>query len=445
MLFWFINLLKVYDSLMTTSNKLALLGGNPVIGGPFLPYSTIDETDAVAAKRVIDSGSLSRFIGDAGEFFLGGPEIRSFEREFEDKFKVNHAVSVNSWTSGLWVAIGALGLEPGSEVITSPWTMAATATTLLHWNLVPVFADIDRNTFNLDPADVEAKITTRTRAIVCPDIFGQSADIEQLLELCSKYNLFLVSDTAQAPFASRNDYFAGTASHIGGFSFNYHKHIHTGEGGMLVTNDPQLADRMQLLRNHGEVVISRRPKDAYQFGIMGMNMRLGEIEGALGRNQLTKLDNAVLSRQQAAERFKIGLRGLKGLSTPFLDPVNTHVYYVFGVTLNLKDIDSTREKIIEALKAEGVQGLMVGYQNLHKLPLFTEQLTYRKNPLPYSLLSRKRARELKSQELPIAEELHDETFFGFNWCAFEFNESEVDLLIDAFHKVWDNLESLKNF
>jgi perosamine synthetase len=428
---------------MTDSDKLALFGGNPVINHPFRPYSTIDETDAAAAKRVIDSGSLSQFIGDAGDFFFGGPEIRSFEREFEYVFKSNHAVSVNSWTSGLWVAIGALGLDPGSEVITSPWTMAATATTLLHWNVVPVFADIDRNTFNLDPVDVASKITTRTRAIVCPDIFGQSADIERLLELSNKHGLFLVSDTAQAPFASRNGYFAGTASHIGGFSFNYHKHIHTGEGGMLVTNDPHLADRMQLLRNHGEVVISRRPRDTHQFGIMGMNMRLGEIEGAIGRNQLTKLERAVKSRQRAAERFKSGLRGLRGLDTPYLDPANTHVYYVFGMTLKLNDLGSHRGRIIEALKAEGVPGLMVGYQNLHKLPLFAEQLTYRSNPLPYSLLSRKRARELRIQDLPVAETLHNHAFFGINWCAFELNDRDVDLLIDSFHKVWGNMESLE--
>lgn len=429
---------------MSTLGHLALLGGTPVIQSPFIGYSTIDQTDALVVQRVIDSGSLSQFIGDAGDYFLGGPEIRSFEQQFAEKFKVKHAVSINSWTSGLWVAIGALGLDPGSEVITSSWTMAATATTLLHWNLVPVFADIEIETFNLNPIDVEAKITSNTRAIVCPDIFGQSADIESLLEICSKYGLFLISDSAQAPFATRNGYFAGTASHIGGFSFNYHKHIHTGEGGMLVTNDPSLADRMQLLRNHGEVVISRRSKEEHQFGILGMNMRLGEIEGAIGKNQLLKLDGAVASRQRAAKRFEIGLKDLTSLKTPFIETENTHVYYVFGMELNHEEIGISRAQIISALKAEGVPGLMVGYQNLHKLPLFAEQLTYRNNPLPYSLLSPKRALELRHQILPIAETLHTETFFGINWCAFTLTDPEVDLLIGAFHKVWTNLNSLRD-
>lgn len=428
---------------MSTPDRLALRGGIPLIQRPFVGYSTIDETDALEVQRVMRSGFLSRFIGDAGEYFLGGPEIRSFEENFAEKFKVNHSISVNSWTSGLWVAIGALELDPGSEVITSSWTMAATATTLLHWNVVPVFADIDRRTFNLDPTDVESKVTSRTIAIVCPDIFGQSADIEALLKICSKYGLSLVSDTAQAPFAIRNGYYAGTASHIGGYSFNYHKHIHTGEGGMLVTNDSSLADRMQLLRNHGEVVISRRPKEEHQYGILGMNMRLGEIEGAIGKNQLLKLDNAVASRQRAAERFAIGVQDLVGLETPFVESENSHVYYVFGMQLDFIKLGVTRGKVIEALKAEGVPGLVVGYQNLHNLPLFSEQLTYRNNPLPYNLLSPKRAIELRNQSLPTAEMLHNETFFGINWCAYVFSDPEVDLLIEAFHKVWANLDSIR--
>ena len=428
---------------MSKANQLALLGGLPVIQNPFVKYSSIDGTDALAVQRVMNTGSLSQFIGDAGSYFLGGPEIRSFEQEFSEKFKIKHSISVNSWTSGLWTAIGALELEPGSEVITSPWTMAATATTLIHWNVVPVFADIDRKTFNLNPIDVESKVTSRTRAIVCPDIFGQSADVEELLKICSKYNLFLVSDSAQAPFATRNGYFAGTASHIGGYSFNYHKHIHTGEGGMLVTNDSTLADRMQLLRNHGEVVISRRLTEEYQYGIMGMNMRLGEIEGAIGKNQLLKLNGAVASRQHAAERFASGIQNLVGLESPFVETENSHVYYVFGMQLDCKSLGVSREKIIEALKAEGVPGLMLGYQNLHLIPLFRNQLTFRHNPLPYSLLPRKRAAELKNQSLPVAEMLHNESFLGFNWCTYALSDSEVDLLIDAFQKIWVNLDTIK--
>jgi perosamine synthetase len=429
---------------MQDTNRLALRGGAPAITRPFKKYSTIDSTDRNEVLRVIDSGSLSQFIGDAGEYFLGGPEVRRFEEDFSEKFGVEHSVSINSWTSGLWVAIGALELEPGSEVITSPWTMAATATTILHWNLVPVFADIDQRTFNLDPKDVESKITNRTRAIISPDIFGQSADIESLLAICERHKLFLISDTAQSPLASRNGYFAGTKSHIAGFSFNYHKHIHTGEGGMLITRDPNFADRMQLLRNHGEVAFSRRKDAPAMHGILGMNMRLGEIESAIGSNQLRKLENAVKSRRSAANRFSEGVKGLLGLDIPHIEIGNDHVYYVYGMKLNKAVTGVSRNTLVEALHAEGVPGIMPGYQNLHTLRLFREQLTYRKNPLPYSLLSKSRALELRTQTLPIAEELHEESFVGITWCAYELPDMDIDLIIQAFHKVWENLDFLRD-
>ena len=434
---------KVLILNMSNHEKLSLFGGNPVIGKPLQRYSTIDTGDFDAVSSVINSGALSQFIGAAGEYFLGGTEVRKFEMAFSKMFNVDYSISVNSWTSGLWAAIGALELEPGSEVITSPWTMAATATTILHWNLVPVFADIDSKTFNLDPKDVESKVTNRTRAIVSPDIFGQSADIESLRKICEKHNLFLVSDTAQSPFATRNGYFAGTSSDIAGFSFNYHKHIHTGEGGMIITKDSNLADRLQLLRNHGEVDLAQRRDESRSYVIMGMNMRLGEMEAAIGINQLTKLVGAVNSRRIAANRFAAGIENLQGLHVPFVAEGNDHVYYVFGIKIDEDVSGVSRTRIVEALQAEGVPAIASGYQNLHTLPLFREQLTYRKNPLPYSLLSKKRAKELRQQELPISEKLHNENFFGINWCAHELTNSDVDLLIDAFQKVWANLELLK--
>ena len=428
---------------MNNSKVLAILGGAPAVKTPFVKYSSLDVSDEIEVLRVMKSGNLSFFIGDSGEFFLGGPEVKNFEKCFAELFQVNHAISVNSWTSGLWAAIGALSLEPGSEVITSPWTMAATATTILHWNAVPVFADIDPRTFNLDINSVESNVTSRTRAIVSPDIFGQSADIESLQRICKKHGLYLISDTAQSPLAMRNGYFAGTSSDISGFSFNYHKHIQTGEGGMLISNNPELADRLQLLRNHGEVAIAKRKTNSRMYGILGMNLRLGEIESALGANQLKKLNCAVESRRTSAERLTTGLRNLPGLSVPYLEKGNSHVYYIYGITIDSKVIDVPRENIIRALIAEGVPGLLAGYTNLHKLPLFGEQLTYKNNPLPYSLVPKKRAKELRGQKLVVAEELHNSSFIGIKWCEFEYSNSEVDELIEAFCKVWANLNLIR--
>jgi perosamine synthetase len=428
---------------MSKGRQLAVHGGNPVIDFEFTDYRSIGKTDIDAAQAVLESGVLSRFIGASGESFLGGTSVKSMETAWGMYFHSDFAVSCNSWTSGLWLAIGALGIEPGSEVIVSSWTMAATATTILHWNLIPVFADIDQRSFNLDPVDVERRITSRTRAIVSPDIFGQSADIEALRNICKKYDLKLVSDTAQAPGAKRNGYFAGTASDIGGFSLNYHKHIHSGEGGVAVTNSPDLARRMQLLRNHGEVVVGQEQSAKSQYGILGMNMRMGEIEAAIAESQLKKLQRAIESRRRAANLFSKLISGLPGLTVPEVSQGNDHVYYIFGMQIDCERLGVTRESVSAALIAEGVPALMNGYQNIHKLPLFDNQATYKSNPLPYSMLPRRRQRELRRISLPISEKLHTQNFLGINWCSKEFNDSQVGLVAEAFEKVWDSLGSLR--
>lgn len=429
---------------MANKQHLALLGGNPCIAEQFIDYNSIGPREIESALLVLKSGKLSQFVGSSGQYFMGGNSVKSMEAAWSEYFNADFAVSCNSWTSGLWLAIGALGLEPGSEVIVSSWTMAATATTILHWNLIPVFADIDEGTFNLDPVDVENRITKRTRAIVSPDIFGQSADIESLKVICEKYDLMLVSDTAQSPGAKRNGYFAGTASDIGGFSLNYHKHIHSGEGGVAVTNSPELAHRMQLLRNHGEVVVGQNSDLESQYGILGMNMRLGEIESAIAEIQLTALNTAIESRRRGAQLFSTLISDLPGISVPEILPGNDHVYYVYGMKFNCNNLGVDRTTLVNALKAEGVPAIQEGYQNIHKLPLFTKELTYKLNPLPYSLLPKKRRRELSATQLTVAEKLHGSEFVGVNWCAKEFTDSEVRLLANAFEKVFTNLDSLRD-
>ena len=182
-------------------------------------------------------------------------------------------------------AVGAIGIEPGDEVIVSPWTMCASATAILHWNALPVFADIEQDTFCLNPKSVEENINSRTRAILSVDIFGQSADITALKLIANKYNLKIISDTAQAPDARYRGNYAGTLTDIGGFSLNYHKHIHTGEGGILVTNDDKYAEKMRLIRNHAEAVVGDMGQEDL-INMVGNNYRLGELESAIGIEQL---------------------------------------------------------------------------------------------------------------------------------------------------------------
>jgi perosamine synthetase len=421
--------------------KLAVDGGLPAIAVSFPPYRSLGEEEIVAANRVLHSGVLSAFVGAAGPNFLGGPEIQALEREAAKFFDVRHVVSVNSWTSGLVAAIGAIGIEPGDEVIVTPWTMVATATAILHWNGIPVFTDIDPNTFNLDPAKVEEAISPRTRAILCADIFGQSADVPALRAIADRHSLRLLTDAAQAPGAMLGGRSAGTGADIGGFSLNYHKHIHCGEGGLLVTYDDTLAERLRLIRNHGEAVISS-DDPAELANILGHNFRLGEIEAAIAREQLRKLPDLISSRQRAAERLRAGLASLSGLRMPAVAPRATHVYYVFGMVLDPERLGRSRSWIVGALRAEGVSALMAGYQCIHLNPLFRHRIAYGSTGFPWTGLTRGESAVTYAPGLcPVAEDLHQRTFLGLNLCAHAYTDPEIDQVVAAFRKVWAHLDS----
>jgi perosamine synthetase len=423
------------------NSKLALLGGQATITKPFKQYNPIGQEELNAAKEVIESGVLSQFIGAWHPDFLGGPKVREFESQCASYFGVKHAITVNSWTSGLIAAVGAIGIQPGDEVIVPPWTMCASATAILHWNAIPVFADIDPKTFCLDPNSVEANITPYTKAIMAVDIFGQSADMDALMAIAKRHGLKVISDTAQAPGAKYKGQFAGTLADVGGFSLNYHKHIHTGEGGILVTNDDEIAKRLQLIRNHAEAVVEGMGVTNLT-NMVGYNFRLGEIECAMGITQLKKLQYYLESRQHIAKLLNDRLKTLPGLTTPYLMPESTHAYYVYPMVLDTDKLGVTRARIVEALNAEGVTGLSNGYQNIHLLPIFQKKIAYGSNGFPWSSEICRREVNYSPGICPVAEEMHKKTYLGFAMCLNELNDGDVNLIANSFEKVWGQLKQL---
>ena len=426
----------------TTSQTLALFGGPKTIPSPFRRYNPIGREECEAAKQVIDGGALSQFIGAWAQDFYGGPKVKEFERQCETYFGVKHAVTVNSWTSGLIAAVGAIGIEPGDEVIVSPWTMCASATAILNWNAIPVFADIEPRTFCLDPASIEANITPHTRAIITVDIFGHSSNMDAIMEIARHHNLKVITDSAQAPGALYHGKYAGTLSHVGGYSLNYHKHINTGEGGIVVTDDDLIAERTRLIRNHAEAVVG--PKGFTDLtNMLGYNFRLGEIECAIGIQQLKKLRGLITRRQHSAERLRERLAGLEGLRLPITEPGCTNVYYIYPMIVDVAELGIAKTRLAEALRAEGVPGLATEYQNVHLFPMYQKQMAYGSRGFPWTAEFCRRQVDYRKGICPVAEGLNDTTYMGFAICLFDLSDDDVDALGRAFHKVWCNIPALR--
>ena len=219
-------------------------------------YNTIEKEEINSVLKVLKNGEISGFVAAAIPEFYGGKEVKKLEQNFAKKFNSKYALSVNSATSGIYCMLMAHNIQPGDEVITSPYTMHATASSILQCSATPIFADIEGDTFGLDPKSVEKKISKYTKGILAVNIFGHSCEIIALKKLAKKYNLFLIEDNSQAPGGKlSNKSFTGSTGSASVYSLNRHKIIQCGEGGVVLTNSKKIFDKMALVRNHGEAVV----------------------------------------------------------------------------------------------------------------------------------------------------------------------------------------------
>ena len=421
---------------MAHASKLAILGGTPVIGTPFQPYNSIGQEEIDAVSRVLKSGVLSGFFGDWGEEFFGGPVVRAFEAAWSERFEVKHVVSVNSATSGLYAAMGAIGVGPGDEVIVPPLTMSATVMAPLIYGGIPVFADIDPDTFCLDPDAVRRAITPRTKAILAVDLFGHAAQLAELMSIALEFDIKLVEDNAQGPLATENGQYAGTVGHIGVFSLNFHKHIHTGEGGMCVTNDEVLALRLQMIRNHAESVVGSLGLEDLT-NLVGFNYRMTEMSAAVGLEQLKKIDLHVGRREHLAKKLTEGISGLEGLTPPLERSGCRHVYYVWAMRFDADIVGVGRQPFAEALGAEGFPYFFCG-SPMYLLPIFQNRMAIGSRGFPFSLSSVEYDKGL----CPVAERIHEMEFIGFEPCRYDIESEDIELLVEAIHKVYEHREEL---
>lgn len=424
--------------------SLALLEGRTEIK-KILPYNGIGVEEAVAVSRVMASRNLSGFVGRAGELFFGGPEVVRFERDFAAKFGVSYAVGFNSATTALQAAIAAVGIGPGDEVITSPFTMSASATAVLLNGAVPVFADIDPATYCIDPESVRVRMTSRTKAIMAVNLFGGSADYDELKKIAAEHGLKIIEDNAQAPGGMYHGRYTGTIGDIGVFSLNVHKVIQCGEGGVLTTNDPALAFRAQLARNHGEVVIDDLASQREFDPIGGSNYRLSELHAAIAAEQLKKLDGFNAARRELAAYLDKTFKRFSWI-TPCAAPAHVkHVYYMYPFRFHEEKFGVSRKTFANAMASEGFP-LAEGYvKPLYLMPIYQKKRMFPRSQFPFVSSEYPSDVSYEKGICPVAERMYESEILTTSICQPPNTRETIEGLFEALVRIEDQVDTLRQY
>ncbi|MGQ4873022.1 MAG: DegT/DnrJ/EryC1/StrS family aminotransferase [Promethearchaeia archaeon] len=346
-----------------------------------------EEKDEVL--RVLDSKLLT---------LLAGNVVETFEREFAEYIGVKHAIGVNSGTAALHTAIASLDIGPGDEVIVSPFTFIATASSVLQNNAIPIFADIDEKTYNIDPESVKEVITERTKAIIPVHLAGISADMDPLMEIAEDYKLYIIEDACQSHGALYKGKKVGSIGHLGTFSFYPSKNMTTGEGGMITTNDDELARQCRLIRHHGE-------PSWYIYNRLGWNYRMTEIQGAIGRAQLRKLDTFIKKRNENAKYLSAAVENIDGIEPPFVPDYCEPAFNYWIGRFDPEKLKMNKDEFIENFPKSKV---------LYPKPLYENELFLKKNAYPkgcpWSCPFYNKKVDYANLKLPVVEQITKEIF-----------------------------------
>jgi perosamine synthetase len=363
------------STITASPHALAIDGGTPVRAN-FLPYGrqSIDEADIQAVVEVLRSDWLTT-----------GPKVAEFEEACAARVGVAHAVSFSSGTAALHAAAFAAGLQAGDEAVVTPMTFAATANCVLYQGATPVFADVSADTLNLDPELIARRICARTRAIIPVDYAGHPADLTPIMEIARLHGLLVIEDGCHALGATYRQKQVGSMADMTVFSFHPVKHITTGEGGMVATDNLRFAETLRRFRNHGISNDSRQRQSAgqwyYEMVFLGFNYRLADIGCALGLEQLKRLDANLARRREIAARYTDAFRDVPGVIPPVVRSEVNPAWHLYPIRLDAAKLTCDRGQIFRALRAENI-GVNVHYIPIHFHPYYRDRFGYKQGDFP---------------------------------------------------------------
>jgi dTDP-4-amino-4,6-dideoxygalactose transaminase len=406
------------------SETLAIFGGNKTRAKPFSSWPVFDETDEKRLVGALRSGKWGK---------LNGDEVAEFERRFAAMHDCKHAIGVVNGTVSLRIALMAAGIKAEEEVIVPPYTFLATATAVVEANAVPVFADIELDTFNLDPKSVEAAITPKTRAIIPVHMAGQPADMDAMLAIAKKHNLIVIEDAAHAHGGRHKNRGVGSIGHMGSFSFQSSKNLTSGEGGIITTNDDRLAEACRSIHNCGRITGGLW----YEHHVMSANYRLGEFQGAILNSQLNRLEAQTKTRDQNGQYLAAKLSQIPGIHPQRRTAETTrHAYHLFLFRIDAKQFGASRAAILKALTAEGIP-VSGGYA----IPLYRQPLFLNNAFGPY-LPNASKSLDYGKVSCPNCEKICADQGAWLEQSIFLGSQSDMDDIARAFEKVFQHRNQL---
>ena len=300
-----------------------------------------------------------------------GPYVERFEKEFSNYVGTKHAIAVNSGSAALHLSLEALGIKNGDEVITTAFTFAATSNVIVLQNAIPVFVDIESKTYNLDPNKIENAITDKTKAIMPIHYAGQCAEMDEINDIAKKHKLFVIEDAAPSTGGSYKNKKAGSLSDVAGFSFFPDKNMTTGEGGMITTNNDEIANTCRILRKNGA---SKR----YYNTHIGWNFKMPDPNAALGISQLKRIDSIIDAKNRVASYYSSKLNEIEGITAPLVKDYNKNTFMLYSI---LTKNNSHRQKIIQHLTDQGIE-TRINFPPIHLQPIYKKLFDFKKGMLP---------------------------------------------------------------